>query len=280
MLRWLAPNMAVVWLILVALVCFAAWLSALRRDKARYPQLFYGLGATAKNALLSRHMFWVFVLSAGVTAFLSLSGYDWTLQRWMQKTEPMGETASRFFLVWGNFWHVGGAVLLLVYARARRSRPLFAAACAAGQAMILQLIVITGLKFLTGRRGPFNPDHVSLSPSPRFYKTEDPADFAFDFWNHTFMDGRFFWPSGHTATAFAFAAAFTFALWQPRVMRFAQISLPLRVLIVFLWALAFLTGFAMVDGDFHWTSDVLAGGAIGILLGAKTGLAFRRRYPG
>jgi membrane-associated phospholipid phosphatase len=271
MLRWLAPNMALIWLGIVLLICFVAWLSAFRRDRARYPQVFYGIGATVKDALLSRHMFWVFILSAGVTAFLALSGYDWTFQRYMQEAKPLGYPTARFFLVWGNFWHVGGALFLLAYARLRGNRRLFSATCAATQAMIIQLVVITGLKFLTGRTGPLNPDRVS---SAAFVKTTDPADFAFDFWNYTFVDGRFFWPSGHTATAFSFAAAFTFALWWPKT------SIPMRIFIVFLWALAALSGFAMVDGDFHWVSDVLAGGAIGILLGIKTGRSFRRRYPG
>jgi len=271
MLRQIAPNIAVFWLGLVFLVSCAAWLSARRRGKARYPQLLYGFASTIKAALFSRQGFWVFAASAAATALLALTGLDWTLQRFLQQNEPFGNEVSRFFLVWGNFWHVGAAFLLLAWARLRALRPLFTAAAAAAQALLIQVVVVTGLKFLTGRRGPANPDRIM--DSAYFRKTSDPADFAFDFWSNGFFDGRFFWPSGHTATAFSFAAAFTFALsWR-------DAGAPLRVFAALLWILAAFTALAMVDGDFHWTSDVLAGAAIGTLLGAATGRSFRKRYP-
>jgi membrane-associated phospholipid phosphatase len=257
-------------LCLGALICLAVWLSR-RRRHVRYPQLFYGFPASLKEALFSRRALWVYAASAITTAFLALSDLDWTLQRGMQLAEPLGRETAYFFLLWGNFWHTGLALLLLVCARLRACYPVYRAAAAGAQALIMQLFVVQILKTLSGRRGPLNPDFASASSFIR--KTMDPADFVFDFWNHGFMDGRFFWPSGHTATAFAFAAAFTFALpWR-------YTSFPLRILIIALWLLAAFTGLAMVDGDFHWTSDVLAGAAIGALIGAKTGSSLYRRYP-
>jgi len=271
-LRNLIPNMAFFTLFLGALIWLAARLSARRQSRARYPQIFYNFGATLREALLSRRGLWALGISAAITALFALTGLDWTLQRAMQRAEPLGDTAARFFLIWGNFWHVGLALLLLAYARLRERYPLYRAAAAGGQALIMQLFVMQTLKTLSGRKGPLNPDIASGSAF--FRKTVDPADFAFDFWNHGFMDGRFFWPSGHTATAFAFAAAFACAI--PR----RNASPPLRALAAALWLLAAFTGFAMVDGDFHWASDVLAGAMLGALIGAKTGRAFYKRYPG
>jgi membrane-associated phospholipid phosphatase len=264
--------MLVFWLCLVLLIFCAAWISARIRHKARYPQVLYGFADTFTSALLSRQALWVFASSVLVTAFLALTELDWTFQRYMQITKPLGYEAARFFLVWGNFWHPAAALLLLICARLGRLRALYAAAAAAAQAMLIQVIVVTALKIISGRRGPLNPDIAA--ELLYFRKTTDPADFAFEFWEYGFADGRFFWPSGHTATAFSFAAAFTFALCRHTA------GIPVRVLAVFFWLLAALTGFAMVEGDFHWTSDVLAGAAIGTFIGARTGRAYRLRYPG
>jgi len=46
---------------------------------------------------------------------------------------------------------------------------------------------------------------------------------------------------------------------------------------VILWGTAIMTGVAMIDGDFHWTSDVIAGAPIGTLIGVAVGRAFARR---
>jgi membrane-associated phospholipid phosphatase len=41
---------------------------------------------------------------------------------------------------------------------------------------------------------------------------------------------------------------------------------------------AALTGLAMIDGQFHWFSDVVAGALIGHCSGWTIGVAFRARY--
>jgi len=46
---------------------------------------------------------------------------------------------------------------------------------------------------------------------------------------------------------------------------------------VLLWGTAIMTGVAMIDGDFHWTSDVIAGAPLGTLIGVAVGRAFARR---
>ena len=73
-------------------------------------------------------------------------------------------------------------------------------------------------------------------------------------------DGASF-PSGHVANA---VLMWGIAYWQA-----VEYGLPIRVQHAF-WALAMLgpvvTGLAMVSLDFHWATDAVVGGAVGILL--------------
>ena len=69
-------------------------------------------------------------------------------------------------------------------------------------------------------------------------------------------------PSGHTATMFAFAAALRASTPQWGVLRY--IGYPVAVAV----------GFGMWWGDHHWASDVLSGAMIGEAIGGAAGRAF------
>ncbi|HEU5479945.1 MAG TPA: phosphatase PAP2 family protein, partial [Candidatus Tumulicola sp.] len=73
--------------------------------------------------------------------------------------------------------------------------------------------------------------------------------------------GGYGFPSGHTAVAFAVAAALAPDL--PRPVR------------PFVWLLAVIVGFARVYVGAHFPLDVLGGAALGYAIGSGARLAFR-----
>jgi membrane-associated phospholipid phosphatase len=104
-------------------------------------------------------------------------------------------------------------------------------------AVALLTVVVYGIKHGTGRTAPGFPGS--------FLFHEDGASF----------------PSGHVANA---VLMWGVARWQA-----VEYGLPLRVQRAF-WVLSVLgpvvTGLAMVSLDFHWVTDAVVGGAVGILL--------------
>jgi membrane-associated phospholipid phosphatase len=122
-----------------------------------------------------------------------------------------------------------------------------------------------GAKVLSGRPGP-QPAYRPEWMSARLPRTDDPLDFRLDFWSGGFAEARLFWPSGHTATAVAFVSALV--AFYPEKRWIAPVG----------YAVAALMGVAMIDGDFHWPSDVVAGALLGHAVGWTVGLSFRRAY--
>jgi membrane-associated phospholipid phosphatase len=104
-------------------------------------------------------------------------------------------------------------------------------------ALILLTVVVYGIKHGTGRTAPGHMGSFLFHP-----------------------DGASF-PSGHVANA---VLMWGVARWQA-----VEYGLPPRVQRAF-WALSLfgpiITGLAMVSLDFHWITDAVVGGAVGILL--------------
>jgi membrane-associated phospholipid phosphatase len=219
------------------------------------PPLFHGLGA-GLEAWLAGLGAWCALAAVAVTALMVVSGADRALQDMMQASDPLGAHVPRALLRGGEYWTAIVALVLVAMRWLVRRRPWHLASAAAVQAVSAGLLVTLVLKLLTGRRGPARPGQVAPFP-----KVEDAGDFAFDAWNRVAGDGRFFWPSGHTLSSVvlvsALAAAFPSARW------IVWVGTPL----------ALFMGLAMVDGDFHWTSDVVAA----LLLGAPLGHAIGSR---
>ncbi|MDR0516262.1 MAG: phosphatase PAP2 family protein [Fibromonadaceae bacterium] len=125
---------------------------------------------------------------------------------------------------------------------------------ALGQAALLGFTVSSGIKVFTGRH---EPDIRGKSG-----KTEDYSDdFKFGFFRRGAFNG---WPSSHTATAFAMAAAL--AELNPDNTAIAAGA--------YSYATAIGVGMSFVA---HWASDIVAGALIGIAVGRTVGKNFYRQ---
>ncbi|HTQ02827.1 MAG TPA: phosphatase PAP2 family protein [Polyangiaceae bacterium] len=104
-----------------------------------------------------------------------------------------------------------------------------------------------GRQWPNGGRDPYAPDRLSH------------PEYATEF--HPFgLLGA--WPSGHTLTTFAAAAAFRAAEYELGAWRFVGYPLAAGV------------GLGMWFSDRHWTSDILSGALLGEAIGSSVGRSF------
>jgi membrane-associated phospholipid phosphatase len=124
------------------------------------------------------------------------------------------------------------------------------------EAIVLGYGVSGTIKILTGRARPLiSPDDASRFQLLRGLKNDDYRSF----------------PSGHTTTAFAFAAtvASETQRWWPNSR---------WTLGPVLYGGATLTGVSRIYNKAHWASDVMAGAAIGTLIGLKV-VRYQHSHP-
>ena len=152
--------------------------------------------------------------------------------------------APRWIRVWmllatrggdGWLWYIMAAVILL-FGGAER----FAALGAMALAASLSILLFLRVKKLTGRK---RPCHIE----PHCWATLLPPD-------------QFSFPSGHTITAFAVATS---------------ISLFYPSLAVGVFFCAVSIGISRIVLGMHFLSDVLAGAALGVLLGFGSAVVFQ-----
>jgi len=128
---------------------------------------------------------------------------------------------------------------------------------ALGQAALLGFTISSGMKAFTGRHAPGIMDKNG--------KTEDYSDdFKFGFFRRGAFNG---WPSSHTATAFAMAAAL------------AELNPDNTAIAVGAYSYAAFIGIGM-SFMAHWASDIVAGALIGIAVGRTVGKSFYRKLDG
>lgn len=137
------------------------------------------------------------------------------------------------------------------------------AGAAATQAAWMTAAMTGALKWATGR--PF-PNHGLHPQDPA--RLEHP-EYAREF-NFLPLDltKGWAWPSGHTSTNFAMAAALTAAL--PDQLWIPFVAYPAATAI----------GLGMINGQHHWASDVVAGALIGQAIGWSVGRGFRDQRSG
>jgi membrane-associated phospholipid phosphatase len=125
------------------------------------------------------------------------------------------------------------------------------------EAVILSTATSFGIKMLAGRARPYvdvtNPHNFQLA---RGFSGDDYQSF----------------PSGHTTSAFAFAAVVSreTQMWWPHSRWYVGTAV---------YAGATLVGVSRMYNNVHWASDVLGGAAIGTLLGLKV-VKYHHSHPG
>lgn len=261
-------NSLLIFLLGYAFLCFLAGLIAgyrKRRGIGRQPGLFFDFWKHAARAWGPVPLLFL-GLAAAVTWGLAASGWDVSIQKFFQTLNPLGRTVPWIVLIYGNIWHLVLAAGFYFYAKRRSDFGQMAAWLAGIQAVLVNTLQNTALKMLSGRRGPGDFLADSVRHAGHFMKSRNPLDFAFDFWNHGHTDGRFFWPSGHTSSIFAFVSALR--AFYPEKRWIPWVGYPF----------ALFTALSMVDGDFHWASDVIAGAVTGEVVGRIVGNGFKSRY--
>jgi membrane-associated phospholipid phosphatase len=138
------------------------------------------------------------------------------------------------------------------------------AGSAALQSLVVALLTTAVLKVGVGRVYPLN------GGDPQAADRLDHPAYAHDFrpFQSLSLPTGPAWPSGHTVGTTAVVAALTG--YYPDEPFIPLVGYPVALAI----------GFGLVDGDRHWTSDVIAGALIGHAIGYTTGRAFRRRLCG
>jgi membrane-associated phospholipid phosphatase len=183
-----------------------------------------------------------------------------------------GDHAVRVFFrrnlavqAWGDSANVAGYVVPALVAPSvwivglvTHDRYGLGAGSAAVQALGTTLAVTALLKWSVGRSYPLNggdPNAPDVLDHPEYARSFRPFR----------LDGGWAWPSGHTSASFSVVAALS--AWDPDSLAIPLIGYPLAAAI----------GVGMVDGDHHWTSDVIAGGLFGYAIGHSIGDSFHSR---
>lgn len=250
--------------VLTVLLSLGAIYNRYREKKGKPPGLFYDFWRNQIKAFKGWNLF-LQIGAVAVTLIMIFSGIELEVQTFFQKTQLLGKSFPYILLMVGNFWHIIAGIVIYWIGKRKNNTLLIGSGLAGIQAVLSTVYVNTIQKMISGRRGPLHFVGEILRETP-FIRTKDPLDFQFDFWNHSFQDGRFFWPSGHTATIMAFVT--TLVYYFPERKWIAWVGYPLVLMM----------GFALVDGNFHWTSDVVAGLLIGYAVGLSVGKSFRQRY--
>ncbi len=190
---------------------------------------------------------------------------DSPVQKELQKPNELRSSFAQAMLVGGNLTPILLPLGLYLGGLAGDAPELATAGAAALQAAAVQAVLVSVLKWLTDRAGPY-PDgdpERRRALSGLFRDTNDPKDWNF---NPFDIDGGLRWPSGHTASHFAIVSALV--AFYPDEPWIALVGYPI----------ALLVGFGMIDGDYHWLSDVVAGGLMGHVVGWTIGRNFRNRF--
>lgn len=257
-------NMKIITLLAMGAIFIPLSLYSKKRfERKKTPGFFHNFWEHILDSFQANYGLWYIGAAIGTFAILFLN-WDGPIQKYLQINNLFSFTFNRAMLMFGNFWHILLALILFWIAVRKRDHSLKLGASAGFQAVFSTVIVVNVLKIITGRRPPLRGGGELVFKKELFTRTDNPWDFQFDFWNHTFQDGRFMWPSGHTASIMAFVSALV--AYYPEKHWIKWIGYPL----------ALLMGIIMIDGDFHWTSDVWAGALIGHVLGYSVGLGFKK----
>ena len=125
------------------------------------------------------------------------------------------------------------------------------------ESILLADILGGGIKFVAGRQRPF-------------VDVKNP--YNFQLWRGLQGDQFRSFPSGHAITAFAFASTVTreTEFWHPHAVWYVG---------TVFYGGAGLVGLSRIYNNMHWASDVVAGAAIGTIVGLKV-VKYTHSHPG
>lgn len=202
--------------------------------------------------------------AAAVTPPLMLAA-DEPVQVYFQVHDPLGDAFGTGAVTIGGVVPIVAPAALYLTGLAAGESELASAGSAAVQAVVVQFVAVNALKWLTDRAGPFpNGDPKRRRFTSGLFRDSLRAD-DFDF-NPFDLHGGLRWPSGHTASNVALVSALY--AFYPEQLWIALIGYP--------YALA--VGVGMLEGDYHWLSDVIAGALIGHIIGWVIGKEMRATY--
>lgn len=190
---------------------------------------------------------------------------DEPLQEHLQEDDPRADPFGETGYVMGGILPVALPLALYGIGAIGADPELATAGAAAIQAVVVQFVSVTTLKWLTDRAGPF-PDGDPTAErwhGGLLRDSEDAGDFNF---NPFDLEGGLRWPSGHAASNFALVSSLV--AFYPEEPWLAVVGYP--------FALA--VSFGVVEADYHWLSDIVAGALIGHVTGFVIGANFRERF--
>jgi membrane-associated phospholipid phosphatase len=188
---------------------------------------------------------------------------DEPVQEALQHPSAARDTFAEVTLIVGAITPVAVPLTLYLGGLATEDSEIATAGAAALQAAAVQALVVSTLKWLTDRAGPYPDGDPTRGRALGFQDSTEANDFNF---NPFDLEGGLRWPSGHTASNVALVSAL--AAFYPDEPWLPAVGYPLALMI----------GFGMLDGDYHWLSDVVAGALIGHVIGWTIGRNFRRHY--
>jgi len=156
-------------------------------------------------------------------------------------------TAATGFRLLGDPGSVATGLGIYVIGRIDGQRRVQALGLHSMESIVLADLLAGGIKLMAGRQRPF-------------IDIKNP--YSFQLWRGFVGDQFRSFPSGHTVTAFAFASTLTreTQFWWPHAAFWIGM--------VF-YGGAGLVGASRMYNNMHWASDVMAGAAIGTILGLK-----------
>lgn len=185
----------------------------------------------------------------------SLFFADEPIQRFalnLRDHNPGVRNVSKYVTRFGGTYEAYVLASLGAYGFVFRNEKIKTTTLLATQAYITGGAMETFLKFLTGRQRPYFYDPNALEAEPKFH---GPFHSSGTDINGKRINSSF--PSGHTTVAFAAATVFAME-YRDR---------PLVPVIAY--TAASLIGLSRITENAHWTTDVLAGAALGFLTGKQ-----------
>jgi membrane-associated phospholipid phosphatase len=173
-----------------------------------------------------------------------------------QENQYLKRAATGFRLLGDPGSFVAGTAVYLI-ARAGGNRRVEALGIHSVEAILLADILGGGIKMLAGRQRPY-------------YDIKTPN--SFQLWRGFSGDRYRSFPSGHTITAFAFASTVTreSQFWWPHSAWYVGTAF---------YGGASLVGLSRIYNNQHWASDVMAGAALGTIVGLKV-VKYTHSHPG